>query len=381
MRRLLSAALVLMTATVIAGAAQAVTGTNTITTFAGRSMFPGFGGDGGPATRALFGGFNHIAVDARGNVFIADTAGYRIRKVNAAGKISTFACNGKQGDSGDGGPARSARCRPNGIAVDNGGNVYFTDENRVRRVGANGRITAFAGNGNIPPNADPIPLEQSGDGGLATKAAFFGPEGIAVDGDGNVYIADTEDQRVRKVDRNGIITAFAGSGKNGFSGDGGPAAKAQLRIPFDVAADRNGNVYIADTGNGRVRKVAPNGVITTIAGNGRDGTSGDGGAATAAALKDLGIAVDSRNGDVYIGGANRVRKITTAGTITTVAGTGACSFGGDYGKASKARMCNVVGVAVDPKGNVLAVDLENRRVRKIWNGPAPKKPSKRKPKS
>ncbi len=307
-----------------------------------------------------------MAVDRQGNVYIADTAGYRIRKVNPAGTISTFACTGKQGTSGDGGPARSARCRPYGIAVDGQRNVYFSDENRVRKVSPDGKITAFAGTGGLPGD--------SGDGGPATAAKLNSPWGIAADGLGNVYIADTQNHRVRKVSPGGKITTFAGTGRSVFSGDGGPATSAGLS-PWDVAADAQGNVYIADIQDHRVRKVSPGGIITTFAGTGRDGFSGDGGPATAATIEARSVAIGGQ-GDIYIGETLRVRKVSPNGTITTVAGNGKAGFSGDDGPAANARLYSVGGMAVDPKGNLLIVDGENRRIRKVWNGPAPKRPSK-----
>jgi sugar lactone lactonase YvrE len=352
-------------ATVVAAlssAAFAVTGASTITTVAGRSQFPGFAGDGGPAKRALFGGLNEIAVDRRnGNLYIADTAGYRIRKVTAAGTISTYACNGKQGFSGDGGRAKAARCRPVGIMVDRLGNVFFTDsdDNRVRRIGLDGRITTVAGAGGMPGD--------SGDGGPARAARLSSPRGLAGDSQRNVYVADVENHRIRKVTPDGTITAFAGTLGGGFSGDGGPATSARLANPFDVAVDAAGNVYIADTANNRVRKVTPDGIISTIAGTGREGSSGDGGPALAARVTPLALVVGTQ-GELYIAESLRVRKLSPNGTITTVAGNGRPGFSGDGGPAARARMVGVTGVAVDARGNLYLADGENRRIRKVWNG-------------
>jgi NHL repeat-containing protein len=368
MRRWLWLGVLAVAAISLSGRALAVSGSNTITTLAGRSMFPGFAGDGGPATKALFGGSTGVAVDQRGNVYIADTAGYRIRKVNRAGTISTFACTGKEGFSGDGASARSARCRPVGIAVDRQRNVYFTDRenNRVRRISADGKITTIAGIGGRQA--------LTGDGGPATKAHLAAPEGLAVTATGTVYIADAQNNRVRRITPGGTITTYAGTGTAGFSGDGGPATWAQVDLPYDVAVDAAGNVYIADLGNNRVRKVSPAGTITTIAGTGGSGYSGDGGPATAARVHPLALAVGIQ-GDLYVGGDARVRKISSAGTITTVAGTGKFGFSGDYGPAAKAKLYGVAGLAADARGNLYIVDSENRRIRKVWNGPAPKKPT------
>ena len=343
--RLLAGFFVALAAVALAGVALGVTGANTITTVAGRSQFPGYAGDGGPARRALFGGINGIAIDRRGNLYIADTAGWRIRKVDARGTITTFACNGRQGSTGDGGLAGSARCRPVGIAVDAGGNVYFTDGdgNRVRKITPAGRITAFAGAAG-PPGS-------SGDGGPATAAQLSSPRGVAVDRNGNVFIADVENHRVRKVSPDGVITTFAGSGAGGFSGDGGPATSAQLANPFDVATDRAGNIYIADTGNSRVRTVAPNGTIATLA----------------ATMQPLALTVGTE-GELYVASTMRVRKITATGATAVVAGNGRPGFSGDGGPAGRARMVGVVGLAVDPRGNLYISDGENRRIRKVWRG-------------
>jgi hypothetical protein len=338
-------------AATLVGTALAVSGSNTITTVAGRSMFPGFAGDGGPATRALFGGFNYIEVDRQGSLYIADTAGYRIRKVNPRGTISTIACNGKVGFTGDGGPAKSARCRPVGIAVDARGTVYFTDADngRIRKI-ANGRITVVAGIGGLQG--------FSGDGGPATRAQLAGPNGLAVDSTGNVYVADTENNRIRRITPGGTITTFAGTGTRGFSGDGGPATAAELADPFDVATDPLGDVYVADAGNKRLRKVGPDGTITTVA-----------------SVDVLGIAV-GRQGEIYASGDSRVRKVAANGTVTVVAGNGKSGFSGDYGPAAKARLFGAIGVAVDAKGDLYIGDGENRRIRKVWNGPAPKRPKR-----
>jgi sugar lactone lactonase YvrE len=346
--RVLAGVVVALAAFALAGVALAVTGANTITTVAGRSQFPGYAGDGGPARRALFGGINGIAIDRRGNLYIADTAGWRIRKVDARGRITTFACNGRQGSTGDGGLARSARCRPVGIAVDAAGNVYFSDGdgNRVRKVTPAGRIAAFAGTGG-PPGS-------SGDGGPATAAQLFSPRGVAVDRSGNVYIADVENHRVRKVSPDGVITTFAGTA-GGFSGDGGPATSARLAGPFDVATDRAGSVYIADTGNSRVRTVVPNGTITTVA----------------ATAQPLALAVGTE-GELYVASTLRVRRITAAGGIAVVAGNGRPGFSGDGGPAARARMVGVVGLAVDLRGNLYISDGENRRIRKVWRGRVPR---------
>ena len=373
----------------------------TITTFAGNGT-AGFSGDGGPATAAqlnVFGG-GGVAVDSAGNVYIADDLNHRIRKVDTSGTISTFAGNGTAGFSGDGGPATAARLTlPTDVAVDNAGNVYIVDRGnfRVRKVDTLGTITTIAGDGTFGV--------FGGDGGPATSAQLFLPGGVAADNAGNVYIADTHNERIRKVDTSGTITTIAGDGDFGFTGDGGPATSAQVS-PSDVALDSAGNVYIAG-GGGRIRKVDTLGTITTIAGdgtfstsdvaldnagnvyivaidnlirkvdtlgtistfagNGTAGFSGDGGPATAARLDfPSGIAVDTA-GNVYIADRfnHRIRKVDTSGTITTIAGDGTFGFGGDGGPAFAAQLRSPQDVALDTAGNVYIADTLNHRIRKV----------------
>jgi trimeric autotransporter adhesin len=233
---------------------------------------------------------------------------------SSGGTITTIAGTGHPGYSGDGGPATSAKIFARGVAVDGQGNLYIGADSRVRKVSPAGVITTFAGTGH-PGN--------SGDGGPATSAQLFYSDWVATDGQGNIYIADGFYNRVRKVSPSGTITAFAGTGAGGFSGDGGPATAAWLREPWGMAADKHGNVYIADHGNYRVRKVSPGGTITTVAGNGQPGFSGDGGPATSARLRGPdGVAVDGA-GNLYISDGilnGRVRKVSPGGTITTFIG-------------------------------------------------------------
>ncbi len=270
--------------------------TGIITTVAGTGS-PGYTGDGGPATSAELSGPIQIAVDAAGNIFIADQDNHVVRKVTAStGIISTVAGNGTYGDTGDGGPATSASVGVNSVAVDGAGNLYICDydESVVRKVdGTTGIISRFAGNGTYG---------FSGDGGLATSAELSGPISVGIDGKGNVYIATYVDNRVREVfASNGIITTVAGNGSAGFSGDSGPATSAKLYEPNGVAVDAAGDIYIADSLNQRIRLVtAATGIITTLAGNGTEGHSGDGGPATSAALNGpVGVASDTA-GTVYI---------------------------------------------------------------------------------
>ena len=251
-----------------------------ITTVAGNGGF-GFSGDAGPGTSASFRFPDGVAVDGGGNVLIADTGNHRIRRVAAGtGVVTTVAGNGMRGFSGDGGPGTSASLAyPSGVAVDSGGNMLIADSfnHRIRRVAAGTEvITTVAGNGT---------RGFSGDGGPGTSASLWGPQGVAVDGGGNVFIADSNNDRIRRVAAGtGVITTVAGNGEEGFNGDGGPGTSASLWYPSGVAVDGRGNVYIADSGNSCIRRVAAGtGVITTVAGNGTRGFSGDGGPARARA--------------------------------------------------------------------------------------------------
>ncbi len=328
-----------------------------ITTFAGNSGY-GFAGDGGPAVNSQLSAPRGICVDGSGNVYLADRWNNRIRKL-AGGNISTIAGNGQGSFSGDWGPAASAQLSgPGGVAVDNAGNIYISDflNNRVRLVSPSGEISTYAGNGNSG---------FGGDGGAAASAQLSQPAGLAVDGAGNLYIADSNNAVVRKVTPDGVISTVAGiGGKEGFSGDGGPAAAAKLMAPFAVALDAAGNLYIADF-YGWIREVnASTGVITTIAGNGNIGYSGDGGPASAAVFYNpVGIAVDIF-GNIFVADSNNgaVREIAN-GTINTVAGNGTLGYTGDGGLASFAEFSQLTGVAVDTQGNVYVADSGNNVIR------------------
>src|SRR5438093_272147 len=330
-----------------------------ISTIAGNGT-EGFDGDGGPATSASLNGPRGVAVDPAGNVYIADRGNSRIRKVDTVGLISTIAGNGTSGCRGDGGPATAASCAPYRVARDSAGNLYVADgsSRRIRKVSAAGIITTVAGRGTG---------QSSGDGGPATLAELIQPLGVAVDPAGNVYIADEGSNRIRKVNTAGIISTIAGNGKQGFSGDGGPATSAALNQPSGVAVDPAGNVYIADEGSNRIRKVNTAGIISTIAGNDTQGFSGDGGPATSASLnKPREVAVDLA-GNVYISDAGnfRIRKVNPAGVISTVAGRGTSGFTGDGGPASSAQLVPR-GVAVGVQADLYIAD-GSLRIRRVDN--------------
>ncbi len=365
MRDLLAGCLTAFTA-VAATAALGAASSGTITTIAGSGK-PGYSGDGGPATSAQLYAPEGIAIDRAGNVYIADAGNNnRVRKVSPGGTITTIAGGGSSRGPGwgDGGPATSAQLRgPNWVAVDGLGNVYISDF-------FNSRVRKVNPGGTITSFAGTGIQGSSGDGGPATSARLLGPQGVAVDKQGNVYIVDGNADRVRKVDPAGTITTFAGTGLRGFSGDGGPATSARLNNPYGVAVDGSGNVYIADLQNFRVRKVNPGGTITTFAGGGS--SLGDGGPATSARVRNPhGVAVDGQ-GNVYIADRvdHRVRKVSPAGTISTFAGTGAGGFSGDGGAANSAQLFAPWGVAADGQGNVYIGDAQNYRVRKVTMGAA-----------
>ncbi|MGA2712967.1 MAG: NHL repeat-containing protein [Bryobacteraceae bacterium] len=347
--------------------------TYTISTFAGNGT-QGFSGDGGSAISAESNGPWGIAIDSGGgSVYFAETGNNRIRKVSN-GVITTVAGNGIKGFSGDGGLAPSAELNgPAGVAVDSAGNLYIADtgNGRIRKV-SNGMITTVAGDGD-PNNTAALGLycpSCIGDNGPATEAVLAGPYGLAVDSVGNLYIADPGTDRIRKVS-NGLMTTAVGSGTVGFSGDGGPATSAELNAPMSVAVDLGGDVYFADFNNNRIRKVS-SGVITTLAGSGPAGPnlggfSGDGGLATSAKLNfPEGVAVDSA-GNLYIADNNRIRKVSN-GVITTVAGDGTEGFSGDGGLATSAELNGPTGVAVDSGGSVYFADFNNNRIRLLTPG-------------
>jgi streptogramin lyase len=402
--------------------------TKIITTIAGNGG-SSYTGDNGPATDAELHKPNGVLVDVSGNIYIADTDNDVTRRVDATTKIiTTIAGNGSGGYSGDDGPATSASLhKPRGVWLDESGNILIadTDNNRARLVYDDGgtlMITTVAGNGSGDYSGDDGPATlaslrkphavcayealapaylviadpsnhrirevnlktgiitkvagtlwsgYNGDNRSATSARLYYPFGVHVDPSHNTYIADTYNHRIRKVDgKTGIITTVAGIGSKGFSGDGGPATSARLRYPFNVFLDSTGNIYIVDTYNYRIRKVdAATKIITTVVGDGAAKFRGDGGLATDASIrKAYDVALDSA-GNLFIADTHNhvIRKVeATTGIINTVVGQGfSAGFSGDGGLATDARLNAPTGVYVDESGNIYVVDTKNDVIRKV----------------
>jgi hypothetical protein len=338
-----------------------------VTTIAGR---PATGqvavmGDGGPGTSSDISAPRGIAVDAAGNIYFASYGCFlaepsRIRKLTPAGIISTLAGVGTCGSGGDGGLAVNASLNyPSDVALDPAGNIYIADTHngRIRKINAaTGIITTIAGNSM---------WGYSGDGGPATNATLYYPHGVDADGAGNVYIADHSNHRIRRVNSAGIISTIAGTGACGSGGDGGPATAAQFCYPTDVVLDGSGGYYVADLFSQRIRHVSSAGVITTVAGTGATGYSGDGGPATAARLNTPTSLSRDAAGNLYIADNENyvVRKVDTSGIISTVAGNGTSGFSGDGGPATLAQFAGIWAVAVDAAGSLYITS--GGRVRKV----------------
>ncbi len=313
--------------------------------FAGSTA--GCSGDGGLADTAMIYNTNGITVDNSGNVYFSNR--FNIRKVNSLGIISTIAssCGSWTGYTGDGGLAIQATFEnPWGIAIDGSGNIYIADASNfcIRKINTAGIVNTIAGNGTVG---------YSGDGGQATLALMGRPSGIAVDLSGNVYFTDVTHNCIRKINNAGIITTIAGTGTAGYSGDGGNATGAQLNIPGSMVVDATGNLYFADIANFRIRKINTAGIISTFAGTGTSGYSGDGGLATLANIYTNDLAIDG-SGNFYFTdpGSAHIRKINNSGIITTIAGNGISGNTGNGGPPLAAQIINPGAIAVSSSGNI-----------------------------
>lgn len=302
-----------------------------------------------------------ITMDKKGNVFIAMREHNIISRIDTKGVMTRYAGSGESGFSGDGGPAIKANFKtPAGLTFDPEGNLYIADRenHRVRKLDTSGNISTFAGIGKAG---------FSGDGGPAVRAKLNLPSGLAVDKKGNLYISDRSNDRIRVVDKKGVIRTYAGSGIAGFQGDAGPALKAQLDKPFGIALDEAENLYIADRNNNRVRKVSPEGIITTVAGDGGFFFMGDNGPAYRASVAaPTGVAVDKK-GNLYIADRNnnRIRLVDKLGMIRTVAGTGQQDYNGESETARETNLYLPFGLTVDSNDNLLVIDRSHYRIRRI----------------
>src|SRR5579863_66128 len=331
----------------------------TIETYAGNGI-AAYAGDGGPAANASLNNPKGIAVDSAGNVYIADPGNARVRKVTPGGVISTYAGNGVSGYSGDGGPAASASISDAmAVALDPTGVLYIADS-------SNRRIRKVSG-GIISTVAGTGVQGYTGDGGPALSATLGRPVAMTFDVAGNLYYVDSVNQVVRRIDTNGVISTVVGNGVQAFSGDGGKATSASLAFPLGIALDSRGNMYVADANNNRIRMINASGIISTVAGGPSGGFAGDGGAAVNASLNiPSDVAFDSA-GNLYIAdaGNNCIREVNSAGVITTIAGTDNNGFSGDGGSPAQAMLNYPWSVTASPAGTLYIGDMANYRVREI----------------
>jgi gliding motility-associated-like protein len=333
-----------------------------VTTIAGTGVY-GSGGNGNPATSTNFGELLFPVSDQQGNIFFCDFNNNVLWKMDTAGILSILAgsATGQPGYSGDGGLATAALLQhPSFLSMDQSGNFYFVDQNdsSIRMINTAGVITTLCAN-----TAQAAP---SGDGGPLNAAGFMSVFGIVPDNKGNLYISDAWASQIRKVDHTGIVSTVVGTGA-GYQGDGGPATAAQLKYPYPVLFDNAGNMYIPDTQNDVVRKVDPSGIITTIAGNRVQGYSGDGGPAAKASLSyPWALCMDPDN-NLYIGDAANyvVRKIDRNGIITTFAGNGGHGYTGDGGPAVDAQLGRMLGISYNIRGFLCLSDEDHFLLRKV----------------
>lgn len=335
-----------------------------ITTIAGNGS-AGYSGDGGPATSAQI--FRPISakMDKFGNLYVAEEYNNIVRKISPTGIISTVAGNGSQGYSGDGGPATDAQLdKPNDVLFDPDGNLYISEtSNKIRRVTPGGIISTFAGTGSPGYTGENVP---------AVTAKLSDPVGMVFDNSGNLYFSCNGNYRIRKISTDGLISTVAGTGTSGYSGDGGPATDARVRLVGYLALGPTGELFLPDYPNHCVRKVDHSGIITTVIGNGVAGNSGDGGPATSASLTSPSSIVFDQSGNAYVSDrlATVIRKVDVAGVITTIAGTGVPGYSGDGGDPLLAQLNeDITCTYVDSWGNLYVSDAKNNRVRKIRTNP------------
>ncbi|MEA2425837.1 MAG: hypothetical protein QOH13_2247 [Thermoleophilaceae bacterium] len=351
----------LVVAAAIGAAAAQGAATIAIFTIAGGDV-GGFKGDGRPATSASLNGPAGVLAAGDGGILIADTINQRVRRIDPSGRILTIAGNGSRGFAGDGGPPTGATLQdPTALALGKDGSLYVADtgNNRIRVIRPNGVIGTVAGTSD---------QGFSGDGGPASAAQLNAPQGLAIALNGGVFLSDTGNNRVRLIRPDGTIATVAGSGKAGFAGDGAPATGAELNAPSGLAVAGDGALLIADTGNNRVRRVGGDGKITTVAGDGGGGSAGDGGDATSAQLNSPVDVATVPAGGFFVAeaGGNRIRHVDPAGHIARLAGTGGPRFGGDGRAASTALLNAPRAVELMPSGvEVLVADTDNDRVRYI----------------
>ena len=321
-------------------------------------------GDGGTALNAELTTPVWTVKDAAGNLYISDAISNLIRKVNTSGTISTFAGTGTSGYSGDGGPATAAQIyEPYSMDFDGFGNLFYCDigANIIRKINSSGIISTAVGIPSLTGGS------YSGDGGPATACTLYEPLNLKIDRHNRIFICDRSNRRIRMVDTTGIITTIAGTGTSGYTGDGGPATAAEIASPHGITFDNSGNLYFCDASRCVVRKINTSGIISTIAGSGTWGYSGDGGPATNAQLAfPSALTIDSA-GNIYVsdGSNSCIRKIDATGNINTVIGTGVAGFSGDGGLASAAKLNLSYGINLDNAGNMYIADWGNHRIRKV----------------
>ena len=339
-----------------------VTKGQTITTTAGNGL-GSYSGDNNLVINAGIGLTSHVVFDSIGNYYFVTRGHHRVRKVSSSGIITTITGTGVAGYNGDSILAINAQINnPTGIAIDSIGNLYIADmyNHRIRRIDANsGYITTIAGNGigNF-----------SGDSGLANNASLSFPTSITFNKQGSLFISDWGNSRIRKVTPTGIISTYVGSGVSGFGGDSGQAIQAKLHDPLGLCFDSQNNLYISDFSNNRIRKVSNTGIITTFAGTGNALYDGDSILATNSSIWGPNDIAIGENNSIYIAdySNNRIRKVDTNNIITTIAGIGTQGYSGDSGIATLAKLYGPEGVSFDLCGNLYIADAQNKRIRKVW---------------